>query len=349
MLDTNYPDYIHEFGERVHRQNHLSKLKSKIHEEGEQNFVGYIRDIGLPENSNLLGSFVTREQAHPFPLPPGKTLPTPLPARWVHSFGWMAEGPARPAVVYTEQVTADKAAFVIVDSQYIQELMDVLAKERAALFSLQFGEGDTIISQPMQRGRIVMTQHFATADGKISLAVAAPLTTLTVLWMKSLLIFIPLSLCFSFMTLFLYRHWAQKRLSMARKITRSMKHGQFTVHHQPVFNVSRGNCGGVEELMLRPLPDGRSMTPDIFITAAENEGMIIPLSRHLFELIARVVGRWQFAEDFYISVNISPEHLMHESFIADVESLLASLGKLRLMLQLTERSLIVQPALVSYK
>ncbi|EOG8151857.1 EAL domain-containing protein [Citrobacter werkmanii] len=312
-------------------------------------FTPYIRDIGLVENGNLLCSFVTREQAHPFPLPPGKTLPTPLPDRWVHSFGLMAGGPGRPAVVYTEQVTADKAAFVIVDSRYIQELMDVLAEERAALFSLRFGEGDTIISQPARRDSIVMTQHFATADGKISLAVAAPLTTLTTLWMKSLLIFIPLSLCFSFMTLFVYRQWAQKRLSMAREITRGMKHGQFTVHYQPVFNVSRGNCGGVEALMRWPLPEGRSITPDIFITAAENEGMIVPLSRHLFELIAQDVGRWQVAEDFYISVNISPEHLMHESFIADVESLLTSLGKLRLMLELTERSLIIQPALVSDK
>ncbi|MCF1521059.1 hypothetical protein LRN74_18570 [Escherichia coli] len=40
MLDSNSPDYIHEFGELVHRQEHLSKLESKIHKEGEQNFVG---------------------------------------------------------------------------------------------------------------------------------------------------------------------------------------------------------------------------------------------------------------------------------------------------------------------
>lgn len=126
-------------------------------------FTPYIRDIGLLENGNLLCSFVTREQAHPFPLPPGKTLPTPLPARWVRSFDLMAGGPGRPAVVYTEQVTAQKSAFVIVDSRYIQELMDVLAEERAAVFSLRFGEGDRIISQPAQRDRIVMTQHFVTA------------------------------------------------------------------------------------------------------------------------------------------------------------------------------------------
>lgn len=90
---------------------------------------------------------------------------------------------------------------------------------------------------------------------------------------------------------------------MAREIIRGMKNAQFTVHYQPVFNVNRGNCGGVEALMRWPLPDGRFITPDIFITAAENEGMIVPLSRHLFKLIAEDVERWQVAEGF-ISVLI---------------------------------------------
>lgn len=44
-------------------------------------FTPYIRDIGLLEKGNLLCSFVSREQAHPFPLPPGKTLPTPTLGR----------------------------------------------------------------------------------------------------------------------------------------------------------------------------------------------------------------------------------------------------------------------------
>ncbi len=45
-----------------------------------------------------------------------------------------------------------------------------------------------------------------------------------------------------------------------------------------------------EALMRWPQPDGRFITPDIFITAAENEGMIgSNSSRHLFELIAHDV------------------------------------------------------------
>ncbi|EDV3150875.1 EAL domain-containing protein, partial [Salmonella enterica subsp. enterica] len=102
-------------------------------------------------------------------------------------------------------------------------------------------------------------------------------------------------------------------------------------------------------LMRWPQPDGRFITPDIFITAAENEGMIIPLSRHLFELIAHDVINWTVPDDFYISVNISPAHLMDDGFIQDIEALRTRLGTITLMLELTERSLIVEPSQVAEK
>ncbi|HGL6398532.1 TPA: inovirus Gp2 family protein [Citrobacter koseri] len=40
ILDRNSADYIYEFGELVHRLDYLTKLDSKIYEEGERNFGG---------------------------------------------------------------------------------------------------------------------------------------------------------------------------------------------------------------------------------------------------------------------------------------------------------------------
>ncbi|KYI82887.1 hypothetical protein AIZ12_25735, partial [Salmonella enterica subsp. enterica serovar Typhimurium] len=68
-----------------------------------------------------------------------------------------------------------------------------------------------------------------------------------------------------------------------------------------------------------PQADGRFITPDIFFTAAVNEGMIIPLSRHLFVLIAHDVIYWTVPDVFYISVNISPAHHLDDGFIQDIE------------------------------
>lgn len=312
-------------------------------------FTPYIRDIGLLENGYITCSFVTGAKEQPFPLPEGKTLPTPLSEKWVTSLNRMLGGPERPVVIYAEKITDNKTAFVIVDSRYIQELMDVLATERSAKFTLRFGTGDLLVSQPEEAARIFMTQHYSLPKQQISLAVATPSTTLTSRWMQNLLFFIPLSICLSFLTIVLYRQWCRIRFSLAREITKGIKNDQFIVHYQPVLNVNHKCCGGVEALLRWPQPEGNFITPDIFITAAENEGMIVPLSRHLFRLIAQDVNQWQLPESFYISVNISPQHLIHDDFITDVEVLMAALGNIQLMLEVTERTLITQPELVAEK
>ncbi|CCW29781.1 conserved hypothetical protein [Xenorhabdus nematophila F1] len=40
ILDRNSADYIYEFGDLIHRLEYLTKLDSKIYEEGERNFGG---------------------------------------------------------------------------------------------------------------------------------------------------------------------------------------------------------------------------------------------------------------------------------------------------------------------
>ena len=43
------------------------------------------------------------------------------------------------------------------------------SQRREAVFSLRFGKGDAIISQPAQYDRIVMTQNYVTDDGRFLL------------------------------------------------------------------------------------------------------------------------------------------------------------------------------------
>ncbi|WP_157724718.1 EAL domain-containing protein, partial [Salmonella enterica] len=75
----------------------------------------------------------------------------------------------------------------------------------------------------------------------------------------------------------------------------------------------------------------------------------LPLSRHLFELIAPDAINCTVPDDFYISANISPAHLMADGFIQHLEAPRSRLGTITLMLELTERSLIVEPSQVADK
>ncbi|EJI4773734.1 CSS-motif domain-containing protein, partial [Salmonella enterica] len=144
-------------------------------------------------------------------------LPASYPERWLRSIGSMAEGPDRLVVVYVKKVAADKAAFVIVDSQYVQELMEILAAERASAFSLTFGAGEAITSAAKLRGKAFLTQRFTSTDHTIQLMVRTPFSTLSAYWLQNLFIFIPLSLCLSVGMMLFYRRWYLKRLSLARE------------------------------------------------------------------------------------------------------------------------------------
>lgn len=73
-----------------------------------------------------------------------------------------------------KKVAANKAAFVIVDSQYVQELIEILAAERASAFSLTFGAGEAITSAATLRGKAFLTQRFTSTDHTLQLMVRTP-------------------------------------------------------------------------------------------------------------------------------------------------------------------------------
>ena len=88
--------------------------------------------------------------------------------------------------------------------------------------------------------------------------------------------------------------------------------------------------------------DGAWVRPDVFIAAAEAEGMIIPLTQHLLELIAEDVNQWEVQPGFHLGINVAAEHLQHPCFVSDIRQFAAAMAhkSLIIVLELTERSLI---------
>ena len=66
------------------------------------------------------------------------------------------------------------------------------------------------------------------------------------------------------------------------------------------------------------------MRPDIFIAAAEQEGVIIELTQHLLGLIERDMREWDTPPGFHVGVNIAPEHLSSEDLVPDVRAFVAA-------------------------
>lgn len=63
------------------------------------------------------------------------------------------------------------------------------------------------------------------------------------------------------------------------------------------------------------------MSPAVFIRAAEEEGVIISLTQHLFSLIADDFSQRKINAPFHLGVNIAAAHLGDSGFTADVMQL----------------------------
>lgn len=134
------------------------------------------------------------------------------------------------------------------------------------------------------------------------------------------------------------------RLRPGREILSAIKRNQFHVVYQPVVHARDLNIGGVEVLMRWTHPVAGNIPPDAFISFAEGQNLIIPLTRHLFELIARDAPTLQkiLPPGAKLGINISPSHLHAESFKQDIRDLLASLpaNYFQLVLEVTERNML---------
>lgn len=77
------------------------------------------------------------------------------------------------------------------------------------------------------------------------------------------------------------------RLRPGKDILNAIKHNQFYVVYQPVVEMQTLEVKGVEVLLRWNHPTTGEIPPDAFIHYAESQKMIVPLTQHLFKLIAQ--------------------------------------------------------------
>lgn len=134
------------------------------------------------------------------------------------------------------------------------------------------------------------------------------------------------------------------RQSPEQALLRGIKRNEFFIEYQPVFHTRSGTIAGLEVLIRWQHPIRGHIPPDVFILDAERSGLIVPLTRHLFRLIAKDEPQLAtvLPQGAKIGLNISPAHPSTPSFHQDVYELLAQLpcNYFRLMFEITERGMV---------
>jgi diguanylate cyclase (GGDEF)-like protein len=122
---------------------------------------------------------------------------------------------------------------------------------------------------------------------------------------------------------------------------------ELVLHYQPKCRTTDGAVVGVEALVRWQHPQRGLLPPADFLPAAENAGLIVPMTMRILRVSLRQVRRWrEDGLDLNIAVNISPRHLTDIDLPGQVATLLAAEGLpgSALTLEVTESSIMSDPA-----
>lgn len=134
------------------------------------------------------------------------------------------------------------------------------------------------------------------------------------------------------------------RARPGKEILQGIRRGEFHVEYQPVIAAATGKTCGLEALLRWTHPEAGAIPPDAFIRYAENKNLIVPLTRHLFELVARDCHTLRHAvpAGTNLNLNLSPAHLGDADFYQDVMRWLEAMPQNHFgyVFEITERTMV---------
>ncbi|CAO98344.1 EAL domain-containing protein [Erwinia tasmaniensis] len=315
----------------------------------------YFRSVGLTQDNTVYCSSAFGATRGPVAGMIRHALPAPGQSWWTLSLAGTFGVQDRPAVIFMRQTPGKTGSYAVVDGQYLIDLMRATGLKLGYHITMRFGGGYQIANaaplNPQQANWKTRTFNSGSSHYPIAISISAPRTETLQNWRQVLLTFMPMAVILSVLFVAVTNSWLRRRSSYRDELRRGMAFGEFSVHYQPVCNLVNGQLAGVEALMRWQRSDGSWVRPDIFIAAAEAEGMIVQLTRHLLQLIAKDCASWKVPAGFHIGINVAADHLQHEDFVKDIRGFSQNIAHLlpTITLELTERSLISEGDLVAHR
>jgi diguanylate cyclase (GGDEF)-like protein/PAS domain S-box-containing protein len=138
----------------------------------------------------------------------------------------------------------------------------------------------------------------------------------------------------------------RRRNIIDRSLRSALEHDELRLFYQPIVSLRTGQIEEVEALLRWQHPELGFLTPDHFIAAAEENGLIVPIGDWVLRTAVAQVAAWRRAgiESPAVAVNLSPRQLMIGDTVRSVNEALhsAGVGPSSLILEITESSLLDQ-------
>ncbi len=120
---------------------------------------------------------------------------------------------------------------------------------------------------------------------------------------------------------------------------------EFAVAYQPIVDLVTGQVSSVEALARWAHPQRGDVSPEVFIPAAEQCGLIAVLGRWVLREACRQGAAWnrdRAGPAITVTVNLSAKQLAHDELVSELESILHETGlePRRLILEITETAIM---------
>ncbi len=135
-------------------------------------------------------------------------------------------------------------------------------------------------------------------------------------------------------------HPIAMRREMSIDLERAIRSGEISVNFQPIVDTSSLRIEGYEALARWTRPDGTEISPEDFVTAAEETGQIVTLGRFILNEALAQAAKWE--NPVRLSINISVLQLQYRDFANELEAMMAAndIPPRQLMLEIVESKLL---------
>ncbi len=134
-----------------------------------------------------------------------------------------------------------------------------------------------------------------------------------------------------------------ERQGLLQALKTAVREEQFELVFQPQVSARGGSLVGTEALLRWTLPDGTTVSPEVFVPLAEQSGLIVPLGSWVLRRACQQAVRWQRAgRPLRVAVNVSAVQFMEPTFVSSVRRILRASGLPASLLELevTESALM---------